>query len=152
MQRRAGVALAVAALPAAVCAAAAAALGDWRYVVVALMLVMVAYPGLAAVAWLSMAASPSVALKIRPQTWTFGADAVRIDYYPPGSDDDAPAADTSLLPFARIRKFEVRGKYAYFYTAVPTFRASGEYYIVPASLLPAATVRQLTEQLYDTEL
>lgn len=149
MRRRGLAAMAVAALPVLGLVIVALVLDDWRFFLVALMLVFIVWPGLAAFAWLSLMASSDVALRLRPQRWNFNSDGVEIVFC--HYDEDCTPAEVVDLPFASVKNFEIKGDYAYFYTRVPTFGAKGEYYIVPASLMPDGLAQRLTDLVYDQQ-
>jgi len=149
MRRRAVGAASLAVLPLLACVAAGLVMADYRFMLVGLMLVFVAYPGVVAIAWLSMVSAPDVALKLRPQTWTFGESFVGVIFYSYG--DEPEPVDSAEISFGSLKKIEIRGDFAYFFTAIPTFCSKGEYYIIPASLLPSGLAQRLTEQIYDRQ-
>lgn len=152
MWRRAPAVALAAAVPLLVCAGAWLYLADYRFGLVGLMLVFMVYPGLALLGWLSMIAAPAFAKKLRPQRWLFGDSSVEIVFYSFSGLDDEPRPLESLdITFDSLRKFEIRGDFAYFFTELPTFVSKGDYYIIPASLLPAGLAQRLTELLYDNE-
>lgn len=149
MRRQAVVVVALAALPLSACVVAGLAMADYRYVLVGLMLVFIVYPGVAAVSWLSMASASDVAMKLRPQTWSFGEDSACLTFY--SYEEDPKPVDSVEISFEALERFEIRGKFAYFFIVIPTFGSKGEYYIVPASLLPSGLAQSLTEQIYDKQ-
>ncbi|MCD8385422.1 MAG: hypothetical protein LUD17_00875 [Bacteroidales bacterium] len=63
-------------------AAAIAGLYDWRWWVVGLALVMVAYPGILAIVYYDIALSPETVRAILPQNVEFGPDSFTIIYKP----------------------------------------------------------------------
>lgn len=128
------------------------ALGDWRFVLVGLMFLFVVCPGVLALAWLSTAASPGIARKLRPQSWRFGPDGASVTFFTfPSDDDDGHPAGEDGFSFADLRRLEINGDFACFFTRIPTFSSPGEYYIIPVSLLPAGLAQRLTDQLYDQQ-
>ena len=149
IRRRVFGAVSMAVVPLACCAVAGMAMSDYRFLLVGLMLLFVAYPGIMAVAWLSMAAAPDVAMKIRPQAWSFGESSAVVTFY--SYDEEPSPVDRSEICFDDLKKFEIRGDFAYFFTRIPTFGSKGEYYILPASLLPAGLANHLTDLLYDKQ-
>lgn len=152
MWRRAPVVALAAAVPLLACVGAGLYLSDYRFGLVGMMLVFMVYPGLALLGWLSMIAAPAFAVKLRPQRWFFGDDSAEIVFYSFRSGDDEPRVLERLrIPYDSLKKFEIRGDFAYFFTELPTFASKGDYYIIPASLLPAGLAQRLTEQLYDNE-
>lgn len=141
--------VAIGLLPLAACLVAGLALSDYRFVLVGLMLVFVAYPGVMALAWLSLVSAHGVALKIRPQSWSFDDSSAVVTYYSYGEESDP--VDSVELAFEKLKRFEIRGDFAYFFVDVPTFTSHGEYYILPASILPPGLAQRLTDLLYDKQ-
>ncbi len=149
IQRRITGLVAIGLLPLAACLAVGIALSDYRFVLVGLMLVLVAYPGVMSLAWLSLVSTPAVALKIRPQTWSFDDSSAVVTFYSYGEEPEP--LDRAELAFEKLKRFEIRGKFAYFFEEVPTFTSHGEYYILPASILPPGLAQRLTDLLYDKQ-
>lgn len=153
IRRRIPAVLAFVSIPLAACVIAAIALGDWRYVGVALMFLFVVCPGVLALGWFSLATAPGISRRLSPQIWRFNPDGIIITFYtfPRGDgEEDRPDGEADIL-FSELCRFEIIGDFAYFFTRVPTFGTSGEYYIIPVSLLPAGLAQRLTDQLYDQQ-
>ncbi len=149
IQRRLTGLAAIGLIPLAACLVAGLALSDYRFGLVGLMLVFIAWPGVMAFAWLSLVSAPGVALKIRPQTWSFDDLSAVITYYSYGEESEP--VDSVELDFEKLKRFEIRGDFAYFFAEVPTFASKGEYYILPASKLPSGLAQRLTDLLYDKQ-
>lgn len=66
-------------------------LWDWRWYVVALALILVAYPGILAIVYYSIALSPETVRSILPQKARFETDKLIITYQPYAEDCSCPA-------------------------------------------------------------
>lgn len=149
MRRYVALTVVAAALPVVVCGIIAMLHGDWRFLLLALILMFIVYPGVASVAWLSMVARPEVAKRLRPHRWTFGDDAMTVTYYRNVGDGELEPVDTAMIAYGEVVKVEMGRRYAVFYLSEPTLCRPGEYYIIPASLLPMGLANDLTAQIYE---
>lgn len=123
----------VALLP--VVALAVASIYDVRLLIAAMMLLLVAYPGIEAIGWLAALSTPHIAMRSRPQRWVFGSGAITVEYFHSADDTETPD-DTETLPAALADSVEYRGKYVYLFYKDSTKSAVRRSYIIMASLIP----------------
>lgn len=72
----------VAALAVPVLAAVVAGFYDMRWWIVGLMALMIVYPMVLTMAWLTLTGRPSMAMRLRPQQWTFGnGGSLDVDFF-----------------------------------------------------------------------
>ncbi len=116
-------------------AALVASLWDWRWIVAALALALVAYPFVLMMAYYSHALTPQGAMALLRRRVEIGDDGIDIIYEP--VDDDRPAPAPQHISLADVRGYEDRGH------SIAVSHAGGEV-IIPVSALDRQSILDLT--------
>ena len=123
---------------------AVASLADIRYLILALMVLLVAYPGVMAIVWLSALAHPGVARRQRRQRWIVDDAGITVEYLSGEPENESEEViDSERIDKARIAEVEYSGKYVYIKLNPRTKHGRPEYYIIEAGLIPAEALPQL---------
>lgn len=148
IRRYIGRVAACAALPVLALALVTVATSDWRFAVVAFVLITLVYPPVLACAWLAILAHPDAARGTRPQRWTFSPDgAIEIQYYAYDADSDeagdvSPVDSLHVAP-GGIKALETRRSNTIVFMAEPTKARAGQYIMIPTTLLPLGCVQKI---------
>lgn len=109
---------------------------DFRFAIVALMVVCVVIPMLMLLAWLKLTANPQVQLHMRPQRWTRRPDgALLVEFFPFAVSDDKPAdpVATAVIEPDNVDRVEDAGKYTVVHIAEPLPNTC-PFFIIPSSI------------------
>lgn len=110
---------------------------DWRFAIVALMVVCVLLPMILLIAWLKLTATKEMQMHIRPQRWTRLSDnTLKVDFFPFSISDDAGLAPLASVVISKedIERIESSGKY---HTLFLDHALPGTYacFIIPSSII-----------------
>lgn len=88
-----------------------ASLWDWRILIVAFALVLIAYPALLMFVFYGYALNPKMALHLIPHKAEISEVGITIRYF--SVDDESEAHETKIVPISAIKKVEDTGKSIY---------------------------------------
>lgn len=124
---------------AAVVALGVAAIFDTRYVYVLLIVLMVAYPMVFSMIWITKTGSADFVRATRPQRWTFQPDgSAEIEFFRFADNDERHGAPIEVLTLKaeNIERIALRKGYTYVWT-----RGCSSVLIVPTRFTPSSTVQ-----------
>lgn len=80
-----------------------AGMDDWRWWIIALMLLFLVFPMLATIGWFAIVGRPEMALLTRPQQWTFGGRGeILVRFYRFDREKDPEPVDSLSAEVAEI--------------------------------------------------
>lgn len=117
-----------------VAALALAGMADWRFLVVALMVVFIIWPMALGFVWMNAALAPDAVRASQPHRMEFTADGIRTVYTP---RDGYPPVAPQLVEWSDVKSITDDGR------TVAIEMHDGRNISVPASLLTAAQWQQV---------
>lgn len=117
-----------------VMAALVSALSDWRWFVVALMMLFIIWPMALFFVWCNHALDPDAVRASQPHTVGFGTSGITLAYTP---REEYPTIQPEIVPWHDIRHIEHTGRMEVFVCL------GGRRIMVPAAVLDAAQWREI---------
>lgn len=114
-------------------------LADWRFAVVAMMVVCIVIPMILLLAWLRLTATKEMQLHIRPQRWTrLNNNQLQVQFFPfaiDSTDEDNPEpVATAIIEKENIESIESSKKFHKIFLLKPlpgTYRC----FIIPSNII-----------------
>ena len=110
-------------------------LSDFRYGVVALMVVCVVYPMILLLAWLRLTASKEMTLRMRPQRWILQHDgSLKLEFFAFQNEEGAEpeAVESRILTPDAVESVETSGKYHVINLISAT---TPGFYLIPSTII-----------------